>query len=233
MNVSGTLESASLFRTLREKKLTESDQRILRLIMEANGISEKDIILNLRTNIFGIGTTLKSLYSRSIIARDSSRRFVFVPEKFKKREAAVLAVRGALEKFGFIDWERYSRLTASEDQETFDSIIRDMVRSGKVFKAAMSGGSRIMYATNDLVDFSRNIQFIRLYSPRELLSFYLQDFIKAAFGSGQIYIAAAKSGIFAFKAKSGSSGSRKLEPISEEPLPSEVRRELLKLGFML
>ncbi len=233
LNVSGTLESASLFRTLREKKLTESDQRILRLIMETNGISEKDIILNLRTNIFGIGTTLKSLYSRSIIARDSSRRFVFVPEKFKKREAAVLAVRGALEKFGFIDWERYSRLTASEDQETFDSIIRDMVRSGKVFKAAMSGGSRIMYATNDLVDFSRNIQFIRLYSPRELLSLYLQDFIKAAFGSGQIYIAAAKSGIFAFKGKSGSSGSRKLEPISDEPLPSEVRRELLKLGFML
>ena len=65
----GTLESASLFRTLKEKKLTESDQRILRLIMETNGISEKDIILNLRTNIFGIGTTLKSLYSRSIIAR--------------------------------------------------------------------------------------------------------------------------------------------------------------------
>ena len=233
LNVSGTLESASLFRTLREKKLTEGDQRILRLIMETNGISEKDIILNLRTNIFGIGTTLKSLYSRSIIARDSSRRFVFVPEKFKKREAAVLAVRGSLEKFGFIDWERYCRLTASEDQETFDSIIRDMVKSGKLVKAAMNGGSRIMYVTNDLLDFNRNIQFIRLFSPRELLSLYLQDFIKAAFGSGQIYIATAKSGIYAFRSKSGSSGSKKLEPISDEPLPGDVRRELLKLGFTL
>jgi ATP-dependent Lhr-like helicase len=233
LNVSGTMESASLFRTLREKKLTEGDQRILRLIMETSGISEKDIILNLRTNIFGISATLKSLYSRSIIARDSSRRFVFVPEKFKNREAAVLVVRGILEKFGFIDWERYNRLTASEDQETFDSIIRDMVRSGKVVKAAISGGSRIMYATNDLIDFSRNIQFIRLFSPRELLSLYLHDFIKSAFGSGQIYIAAAKSGLYAFRKKQGSSGSSKLEPISDDPIPGEVRRELLKLGFTL
>ncbi|EQD33667.1 ATP-dependent helicase, partial [mine drainage metagenome] len=78
-NVSGTMESASIFRAMREKKLTDSDQRILRLVMETNGISEKDIILSLRTNIFGIGSTLRSLYSRSIIAKDSSRKFVFVP----------------------------------------------------------------------------------------------------------------------------------------------------------
>jgi ATP-dependent Lhr-like helicase len=233
LNVSGTLESASLFRTLREKKLTEADQRILRLIMETNGISEKDIILNLRTNIFGIGTTLKSLYSRSVIAKDSSRRFVFVPEKFKKREATILAIRGILEKFGFVDWERYNRLTLSDDQETFDSIIRDMVKAGKVVKTAMNGGSRIMYATNDLMDFNRNITFIRVFSPREVLSVYLQDFIKAAFGAGQIYIVAAKSGVHAFKSKAASSGSKKLEPISDDNIPNDVRRELLKLGFSL
>jgi hypothetical protein len=121
----------------------------------------------------------------------------------------------------------------SDDQEIFDSIIREMVKSGKVVKAAMNGGSRIMYATNDLMDFNRNITFIRVFSPREVLSVYLQDFIKAAFGAGQLYVVAAKSGVHAFKSKAGPSGSKKLEPISGDNIPNDVRRELLKLGFSL
>ncbi len=233
MNVVGTLDSASVYRTFREKTLSENDQRILRLVMETSGITEKDIIMNLRTNIFGISSTLKSLYSRSIIAKDSYRRFVFVPEKFKKREAFTLAIRGLLDRFGFIDWQRFSRFSGSNDQDTFEALIRTFLKAGRIRKSAMHGGSKIVYATNDLINFSRKQIPIRVLTPKELISSYLQDLIRSSFGSGNIYIAFQKSGLVAFKSRSTRNGRKLLQSITKEPVSGELHKELYRLRFDL
>ncbi len=233
-SVYGTIETASLFRSLRDRKLTENETRVLRLVMEANGVSEREVIMGLRTNIFGIGSTLKTLFLRSIIAKDANRKYIFVPEKFEKREAFTLSIRKLIERFGFIDWERFSRFAVSDsDQEIFEDICRDMMKAGKIFKAKIHGGSKIVYATRDLMNFRKKLQGIRIITQKELISLYLQDLVKSAYGSGMILLTLTKNEIYTFKEKQKSGWMRKISQLSGGKIPSDVRRELMRHGFML
>ena len=228
--VSGTLESASLFRTLRERPLTESDQRVLRIIIESGYISEKEIIIGLRTNIFGISSTVKGLYARSVIARDFFRKFLFVPEKFRTKEAADLIIRRILERFGFIDWDRFSRFTGSDDKEDFEQSMRDLLKSGKIVKGAIHGGSKIVYATKELVSFSSKTKTMRLISPRETTYLYLQDLIKAKFGAGSLYVVFGRSGLAAFRAKQFKRDLKESDLLGDKELFADLKRELIKIG---
>ena len=122
------------------------------------------------------------------------------------------------------------------------SVVLSIFMLTVTLRATRRAGVRILkyLAASFILIFLTNLLVIlNLFYPASFGILIIPGFIvadlliKAAFGSGQIYIATAKSGIYAFRSKSGSSGSKKLEPISDEPLPGDVRRELLKLGFTL
>lgn len=229
--VSGTLESASMFRTLREKNLTENDQRVLRIIIESGYISEKEIIVGLRTNIFGISSTIKGLYSRSVIARDFFRKFLFVPEKFRRKEAVDLVIRRLIERFGFVDWDRFSRFTGVDVKDEFDQSIREFMKSGKVLKAAIHGGSKIVYASKDLAGFSGKGKGMRLFSPREATVLYLQDLVKAKFGSGSLYLVFSKYGLAAFKTKQLKREIKQSDILGSADVLPDLKREMIKIGI--
>ncbi len=229
--VSGTLESASMFRTLRERKLSENDQRVLRIIIESGYISEKEIVVGLRTNIFGISSTLKSLYSRSVIAKDFFRKFLFVPEKFRRKEAVDLVIRRLIGRFGFVDWERFSRFTGVETKEEFNQSIREFLKSGKVVKAAIHDGSKIVYATKDLAGFSGKSRGFRLISPREVTYLYLQDLIKAKFGTGSLYVIHSKHGLSAFRSKKLKKGIKESDILGPTEALADLKREMIRIGI--
>jgi len=108
-----------------------------------------------------------------------------------------------------------------------------MMKAGKIFKAKIHGGSKIVYATRDLMNFRKKPQGIRIITQKELISLYLQDLIKSAYGSGMILLTLTKNEIYTFKEKQKSGWMRKISQLSGSKIPSDVRRELMRHGFML
>lgn len=188
INTLATIDVISLYRAIREKEFSEEEQRVLRTVIEEDGASESEILSRMKKSIFGAKDVIKALYSRAVLARDSSRRFIFVPEKYKKAEAVEALIKAMLKTFGFFDRERYIKVTGIEPDKNFEASVERNLKAGKIRAIIMSDSKKLVYVSSGLnIEEPPKGKISRILNPKDVLTLYFGDYLKSRFGTINMY----------------------------------------------
>lgn len=225
-----TMETVSIYRALRARDLSESDQRVVHAIMEYGGATESEIITHLRRDVLGVRATLKSLYDDCVIAKDSDRRYVFVPEKYKREEAVEIIVKDMLENLGFLDKRRYEDVTGKPMDEDFHRIVNGMVKSRKVIKGIIPGVQRLLFINPRALKYRGRES--RVMIPKDLILLYFQEYIKSQLGSINLYVFVKNGSIVAgFSARKSLKTLKVSKVIGDRSYRDRMKREMNEFGY--
>lgn len=225
-----TMDTISLYRAIKSRELTEGDQRVVHAIMEYGGATESEIITHLRKDVLGVRATLKSLYEDCVIAKDSDRRYVFVPERFKQVEAIELMVKALLKNLGFIDTKRYAETTGRPMGEDFTRVMGNLVKTGKVVKGIIPGLQRLLFINPKALKFKGSDS--RVLIPKDILLLYFQDYIKQQLGTTNLYILVHNGRIAAgFSAKKNLKTLKVSKVIGDRGFRDKMKKEMNEFGF--
>ncbi|MEM0157271.1 MAG: hypothetical protein QXN26_04310, partial [Thermoplasmataceae archaeon] len=227
-----TLDTISLYRSIRGEELDEQQQRVLHAIMELGGATESDIMIHLRRDIMGVKSTIKDLYSRCIIARDYDRRYVFVPEKYRKSEAVETILKGMLKNFGFFDERRYRMVTDDPDMAEFRRVLHNFVKSGKIIKGITTGIGSMIYVSPDAKKRAVHSGASRILIPKDIIMLYFQDYIKSRVGSTNLFLLVEDGSIVSgFSARKSDRILRVTKIVGDRAYRDRMKKELNELGF--
>ena len=227
-----TLDTISLYRSIRGTDLDEQQQRVLHAIMELGGATEADIMVHLRRDIMGVKSTIKDLYSRCIIARDYDRRYIFVPEKYRKSEAVEAILKGMLKNFGFFDENRYRMVTDDPDLAEFRKVVQNLVKSGKIIKGITTGIGSMIYVSPGIKERGTHPAASRILIPKDIIMLYFQDYIKSRVGSTNLFLLVENGTIVSgFSARKSERVLRVTKIVGDRSYRDRMKRELNELGF--
>ncbi len=225
-----TMETISVYRAIKGRELSESDQRIVHVIMEYGGATESEIITHLRKDVLGVRNNLKSLFEDCVIAKDSDRRYVFVPEKFKAVEAVDILSRSLLKNMGFIDAKRYEDTTGRPMDQNFIKVMDQLIKSGKAIKGIIPGFQRLLYINPSALKFKGGES--RILIPKDIILLYFQDYIKRQLGSTNIYIMVQKGKLAAgFSARKSLKTLKVSKVIGDREYRDKMKKEMNEFGF--
>ena len=225
-----TMETISVYRAIKARELDETDQRIVHVIMEYGGATEAEIISHLRRDVLGVRSNVKSLYEDCVIAKDSDRRYVFVPEKFKKGEAVEILVKAMLKNMGFIDAKRYEETTGRPMDQNFFKNIDQLIKSGKAIKGIIPGFQRLLYINPAALKFKAGDS--RILIPKDIIILYFQDYIKRQFGTTNLYIMVKDGKLAAgFSARKSLKTLKVSKVIGDREYRDKMRKEMNEFGF--
>ena len=225
-----TMETVSVYRALKARELTESDQRVVHAIMEYGGATESEVISHLRRDVIGVRSTLKSLFEDCVLAKDSDRRYIFVPEKFKQVEAAEIMIRALLKNLGFIDAKRYQDVTGKPMGKEFFKVMEGLVKSGKVIKGIIPGVQRLLYMNPLALKFRGSDS--RILIPKDLILLYYNEYIKRQLGSTNLYIFVQGGKIVAgFSARKSLKTLKVSKVIGDRGYRDKMKKEMNEFGF--
>ncbi len=225
-----TMDTVSIYRALRGRELSESDQRVVHAIMEYGGATESEIITHLRKDVLGVRSTLKSLYEDCVIAKDSDRRYVFVPEKYRKDEAVETIVKVLLKNLGFLDKAKYEQVTGKPMDKDFYNIMEVLVKSNKAVKGIIPGVQRLLYINPQALKYKGKES--RVLIPKDLILLYFQDYIKRQLGSTNLYVFVKNGAIVAgFSAKKNLKTLKVSKVIGDRNYRDKMRKEMNEFGY--
>lgn len=225
-----TMETISLYRAIKARELSDADQRIVHVIMEYGGATEAEIMSHLRKDVLGVRSDLKSLYSDCVIAKDSDRRYVFVPEKFKAVEAVDILVKSLLKNMGFIDVKRYEETTGRPMDKNFHKSMDQLIKSGKAVKGIIPGFQRLLYVNPAALKFKGGES--RILIPKDIILLYFQEYIKRQLGSTNLYIMVQNGKLAAgFSARKSLKTLKVSKVIGDREYRDKMRKEMNEFGF--
>lgn len=166
-----TPETISLYRAVRAYKPEGDEEKVLRIIMDYDHISEAE--LKLYTGISGLRMKqlLDPLYRNALICRDSSRRIRFVGESMRREEAMRIIVDYLVSVFGFVTHDLIRDVTGCSDEAVIKQTVSDhgsLVRSvTERMKVILTPAKR-----QEVHEIGPSIVF-----NREFLYYYLRDFL--------------------------------------------------------
>ncbi|MDA8144143.1 MAG: ATP-dependent helicase [Thermoplasmatales archaeon] len=228
----GTLETISVYRALKSRNLSEEDQRVVHTIMELGGATETEIIAHLRKDVFGTKNTLKSLYSDCILAKDSDRRYIFVPEKYRRIEAVETIIKVLLKNFGFLDTQRYSDVTGRNPDHDFYKVMNSLIKSKQVIKGIIPGVKRLIYLNPVSLKYRKYEEQSRIMIPKDIIILYFSDFIKQQMGSTNLYIFVEEGKIAAgFSARKSLKTLKVSKILGDRNYRERLRKEMNDFGF--
>ena len=225
-----TMDTISIYRALRGRELSEGDQRVVHAIMEYGGATESEIITHLRKDVLGVRSTLKSLYEDCVIAKDSDRRYVFVPEKYRKEEAVETIVRVLLKNMGFLDKKRYEDVTGRPMDKTFYDIMEALAKSNKAVKGIIPGVQRLLYINAQALKYKGKES--RVLIPKDLILLYFQEYIKRQLGSTNLYVFVKNGSIVAgFSARKSLKTLKVSKVIGDRTYRDRMKKEMNEFGY--
>lgn len=225
-----TMDTISIYRAVKGRELSEADQRIVHVIMEYGGATESEIISHLRKDVLGVRNNLKSLFEDCVIAKDSDRRYIFVPEKFKTVEAVDILTRSILKNMGFIDAKRYEATTGRPMDQNFHKIMDQLIKSGKAIKGIIPGFQRLLYVNPAAIKFKGGES--RILIPKDIILLYFQDYIKRQLGSTNLYIMVQNGKLAAgFSARKSLKTLKVSKVIGDREYRDKMRKEMNEFGF--
>ncbi len=227
-----TLDTISLYRSIRGADLDDQQQRVLHAIMELGGATEADVMMHLRRDIMGVKSTIKDLYARCIIARDYDRRYIFVPEKYRKSEAVETILKGMLKNFGFFDENRYRMVADDPDLTEFRKVVQNLVKSGKIIKGITTGIGSMIYVSPGIKEQESRPAASRILIPKDIIMLYFQDYIKSRVGSTNLFLLVENGTIVSgFSARKSERVLRVTKIVGDRSYRDRMKRELNELGF--
>ena len=233
INSLGTIDVISLYRAIREKEFTEEEQRVLRAAIEDDGASESEILSRMKKSIFGVKDVIKALYSRAVLARDSGRKYIFVPEKYKKAEAVEAIITSMLRTFGFFDRERYAKVTGIDPDRDFETAVEKNLKAGKIKALIMSDSKKLVYVSSSL-DLAQppKGKISRILNPKDILTLYFGDYLKSRFGTINMYFYFLDQQIVtAFSGKKSLRSIEVTKIFGEKKYRDLVKKEMNEVGY--
>ncbi len=225
------LEVASIYRAIRDLQMDSKDQIVLRAVLEGGGQTENEIYSRLRRTISGTKLIIKKLIGGALVAKDFSRRLVFVPEKYGKEEAVSMILHSLLSTFGFFDEQRYRKVTGAETDEEFTRVKDRLLREGSI-RSVISRDKKIVYVEKDFKPVTSQLGGERVASPKDLITLYFQDYIKSRFGTLNMYFY-MKGGVIetAFQVRKNQYTLRVTRVYGENKYREKAKKELNSLGY--
>ncbi len=167
-----TTEVISLYRAIRGYKPTAEEEKVLRVIMESDGVYEKDLRLELPFEQPRIRKFVDSLYRNCIICRGTGRKLIYVVESVKREEALRMIISFLLGTFGFTTPDLVSEVTGYSDIPFITAELKK--QSG--IRVGVTDSNRVFYYSPD--SFKRKIDPREtILVNKEFLYFYLKDLI--------------------------------------------------------
>lgn len=228
----GTMDSVSVYRSLRERPLSELEQKVLHAVMELGGATESEILVHIRHDLYGVKSAIKDLFTSGFIAKDADRRYVFVPEKYRKSEAVEIIIKALLKNFGFLDIERYLQVTSDSDTTEFNRVISSMIRTGKIVKGIVTGLGSMIYVSPLLIRWKKNPSGSRILIPKDIIMLYFLEYVKRQIKSSSLFVLVDSGKIVAaFAAKKSQRSLRVTKIVGDRSYRDRMKREMNELGF--
>ncbi len=230
----GAMDGISLLRSVRDYKLNPADKEIVRVVLEEGGVTEKEVILRLKKGVTGIRLILKNLYRNNVLAKDSSRRYVYVPEKHSREEALGIILRETIALFGFFDMARIRKMLGILPNDSVRTAISNLVESKLVVEAVTPDMPGIIYVDSRIADSTsqtRNLSS-HIIAPKDLVSLYFQDYVRSIAGTASYYLFCTEGSVKAvFKARKNGRILTVGKIQGDRSYRESIKRELNSIGY--
>ncbi|HLH86102.1 MAG TPA: ATP-dependent helicase [Thermoplasmataceae archaeon] len=229
----GTMDAISIHRVIRNRPLSREDQIVVRTVMELGGATEQTLIQELKRDVTNVRSILKELFESCVLARDHEKRYIFVPEKFRRPEAFQILVEYLIRNFGFLSESRIAHMFGIPVDRDLQEAISRILRSG-------AGHAMISTELKDRIivnsDFDRgkyiNGSMRRLILPKDMLALYFADYVKKEAGQGNMFILVDNSEIAAaFSARKTLRVLKIGKIIGNKEYRDVIKRELNEFGY--
>jgi ATP-dependent Lhr-like helicase len=187
LNSKGTMETISLYRTLKGMKIEKLEMEILKLVMDYPK-NEEEIFINLRGNHDRSVAALKNLWAGGIICKDSDSKYRYVVEKFQEGEAATILMNKILETFGFVDFEMFTRITGCNKEELFLKTVKSISTREKIKSALILDSRRSILVTDKFLKFGKSNKSSFVIGPRDLIYNVFKNTIKSQVGGARKFV---------------------------------------------
>ncbi len=183
----GTVETISLYRTLRSIVLNETDQKVMKFIMEYPA-GEEEIIENLSIQYDNVRESIKKLWEGAIICKDARSKYRFVVEKFSLDEAARTILMKIVSVFGFVNFQIFSEITGSVDEDVFRRNMDWLGHKINLKRIFVLDSKMFVMARDTFLDKSRAAMGELIISPRDLIYNYFKGQIKSNLGGTRKFL---------------------------------------------
>lgn len=227
-----TMETISLYRTLRNIELNKNYMDILKSIMDFPK-TEDEIMKNVKGSYDRNAAALKSLWNGAVVCKDSSSKYRFVVEKFSREEGASIVIEKLLNTIGFIDEHLYRSLTGSDSISEYTRIMERLLKSGVCELGLTVDSMRVFYVAKEKNSGKKGHANIVL-SPRDLIYQIFKNHIKSVTGGTRNFIYVVNGEIKTFA--SGRRNRHELSMVfmeSEPKLRQEFIRALSACGYSI
>lgn len=225
------LEIISVYRAIKNLELSQEDQRVLRAVIESGGATENEILARLKKSIYGTKDVIKKLYVNNLVAKDFSRKLVFVPEKYSREEAVALILKAMISTFGFFDEERYHKVTGVEADEDFRDARDRMLEEGLI-RSVISLERKTVYVEKEFSKQAKKGSGNRVMSPKDLITLYFQDYIRSRFGTLNMYFYIRNGEIItALQTRKNQYTLRVVKVFGDNKYREQAKKELNEFGY--
>ena len=228
----GTMESISLFRTIRSMNLDRTQTEILKLIMDFPR-SEDEILSAAKGSHDRNVAAIRSLWDGAVICKDSGSKYRYVVEKFSLEEATQVVVESILNMIGFVDEEIYTQITCSKNLDEYGKVIKKMQKDGKCRIGITVDSMRIINLSKRFEDSKKRNRNALIISSRDLVYQVFKNHIKSTTGPGARKIIYVLNGeIRAFTIVKRNKNEITIESMEgDEKLRQDFIRSLTNSGF--
>ncbi len=226
----GTMETISIYRTLRSMELDKTHMDILKSIMDFPK-SEDEIMKNARGSYDRNAAALKALWNGAVICKDSSSKYRFVIEKFSKEEGAQFIIEKLLNTVGFIDEQLYTSLTGTDSIKEYSHIMKNLIKNGMCEIGLTADSMRVFYIKKEKKQSKKGHGGIVL-SPRDLVYQIFKSHIKSVTGGTRNFVYVIDGEIRTFASSRRNRNELSMEFMeSELKLRTEFIRALSACGY--
>lgn len=183
----GTIETISLYRTMRKVNLNDTDHKVLKFIMEYPA-SEDEIIENLSIQYDNVRESIQKLWVGAIICKDVRSKYRFVVEKFTEDEAAYIIIERIISLIGFINFDIFNKITLSDDRTLYEKIITKIGKKMKFKSIFVLDGKMFVLTGDDFMNEKKGKSIGIILSPRDLIYNIFKGIVKANFGGMRKFI---------------------------------------------
>ncbi|MGP6239098.1 ATP-dependent helicase [Cuniculiplasma sp. SKW4] len=183
----GTMETISLYRTLRKVNLNDTDHKVLKFIMEYPA-SEDEIIGNLSIQYDNVRESIQKLWVGAVICKDVRSKYRFVVEKFTDEEAANVVIEKIISVIGFINYDMFNKITMCDDKNLYDKAIAKISKRNKMKSIFILDAKMFVLAKEDFLSEKTGKGHGIILSPRDLIHNVFKGVVKANFGGIRKFI---------------------------------------------
>ena len=224
LNSKATMETISLFRTLRGVKIEKQEMEILKNIIDYPK-AEDEVLMNTPVSHDRAVSSIKSLWNRSVICKDSDSKYRYVVEKFEMKEAALVLESKILESFGFIDFQLFSEITGNDDKQLYAKTIETLRKKEGLKGSIILDARRSVLVTPRFLEDKKKNNRPFIIGPRDLFSYIFKNVVKNQTGGTRNFLLIENQNIRAYSSVKRNRNELKIEEISGG---NDVRNEFIK-----